>query len=68
MLEFYKFFFFWRGGAGGSGGFFILVGLVFLLLWFAFFCLFVLTQKEKLEVPHRKVMLCATSSGDRLKS
>lgn len=30
-------------------------------------CFFVWTQKEKLEAPHRKVMLCATSSGDGLK-
>lgn len=30
-------------------------------------CLLVLTQKEKLEVPHREVMLCARSSGDGLK-
>lgn len=36
-----------------------------MLLWFAFS--FVLTQKERLEVPHRKVMLCATPSGEGLK-
>lgn len=36
----------------------VIVVCFFFLVWF---------NTEKLEVPHRKVMLCATSSGDRLK-
>lgn len=31
-----------------------------------FVCIFFTTQKEKLQVPHRKVMFCAISLGDGL--